>query len=52
MDQTIPLTTTEIADILRATAAVLQSELDALPDRLLGWHSKPEEWCIKQVLAT
>jgi len=50
MTQPTPLTVTEVADMLRAAPAELQSELSALPARLLGWHPKPEEWCIKQVL--
>lgn len=50
MVQPTALTPTEVADMLRIAPAMLQSELSALPARLLGWHPKAEEWCIKQIL--
>jgi hypothetical protein len=50
MAQPTPLTPTQVADMLRAASAMLQSELSILPAQLLGWHPKPEEWCIKQVM--
>ncbi|UCC54156.1 MAG: hypothetical protein JSV68_09315, partial [Anaerolineaceae bacterium] len=48
--QPTPLTTVEIAEMLRAASELLQIELGALPTQLLGWHPEMEEWCIKQIL--
>ena len=45
-----PLKPTQIAAMLRAAAIMLEAEFAALPAELAGWHPKPDEWCIKQVL--
>ena len=44
------LTPAEVAALLPATISALHVELTALPDRLLGWHPAPGEWCVKEVL--
>jgi len=44
------LTPAEVAALLPATITALRTELTALPDRLLGWHPAPGEWCVKEIL--
>lgn len=39
-----------IAEILRATPAVLRTMLAHLDDELLSWRPAPNEWCIKEVI--
>ena len=45
-----PLSPTEVAALLEAAMATLQSELRALPDRVAAWHPTPGEWCTKEVI--
>lgn len=40
----------EIAECLRTTAAMLRTELTALPAPVSSWHPAPGEWCIKETL--
>ena len=44
------LTPVEVAACLDATMATLRAELGALPERVLGWHPAPGEWCAKEVV--
>jgi hypothetical protein len=30
--------------------ALLRAELAAIPERVLAWHPRPGEWCVKEVL--
>jgi len=45
-----PLPPPGVALLLRATAAMIQAELSALPASALAWHPAPGEWCVKEVL--
>jgi hypothetical protein len=40
----------QVAGLLRAGAAAIQTELAALPDDVLRFHPAPGEWCAKEVL--
>ena len=44
------LTPVEVAACLDAAMATLRAELGALPERVLGWHPAPGEWCAKEVV--
>ncbi|HEY3097851.1 MAG TPA: DinB family protein [Methylomirabilota bacterium] len=44
------LTPVEVAASLDAAMATLRAELGALPERVLGWHPAPGEWCAKEVV--
>ena len=44
------LTPVEIAACLDAAMATLRAELGALPERVVGWHPAPGEWCAKEVV--
>ena len=43
-----PLTTTEVAGLLRATGEAVEGELLGLGDDLASWHPAPGEWCAKE----
>ena len=45
-----PLAPAEAAALLRATAATVQAEVDALPAAVAAWHPAPGEWCVKECL--
>ena len=45
---TRPLTTEEIAALLRATAESMRSELTGLADDVASWRPAAGEWCIKE----
>jgi hypothetical protein len=47
---TRPLTTEEIANLLRSTAVSLRAELVELADDVASWRPSPGEWCIKECL--
>ena len=44
------LTTAEIASLLRASAAQLRAEIEALPGEVVAWHPAPGEWCAKECI--
>jgi DinB family protein len=44
------LSVAQIADLLEATCAHLQSDLVPLGDEVARWHPKEGEWCINEVL--
>lgn len=44
------LTTFGVAGLLRAGAAEIRAEVEALPPELLSWHPAPGEWCVKECL--
>ncbi|OGO51407.1 MAG: hypothetical protein A2148_11715 [Chloroflexi bacterium RBG_16_68_14] len=50
MSEPPPLTLTQVAGLLRATAATLRAEADALGPDGLRWHPAPGEWCVNEVL--
>ena len=50
MDPPPPLTTTQVASLLRGTAATLVAEAEALGIAALRWHPAPREWCVNEVL--
>ncbi len=45
-----PLTTEQVAGLLRATAVTLRAEFDALGTDGARWHPAPGEWCLNEVL--
>src|SRR5689334_24054585 len=45
-----PLTTVQIAALLRASAAHITAELTALGDRWAGWRPAPGEWSANEAL--
>lgn len=45
-----PLTPTDVAALLAATAAALRAELSALPPVMHGWRPGRDEWCVKEIL--
>jgi hypothetical protein len=44
------LTTVEVANLLPVTVAALRTEVGSLPERVVGWHPAPDEWCVKDVI--
>ena len=44
------LTTVGVAALLRAAAAEIRAEVEALPEDVLSWHPAPGEWCVKECL--
>jgi hypothetical protein len=44
------LTTFGVAGLLRAGAAEIRAEVEALPEEVLAWHPMPGEWCVKECL--
>jgi len=44
------LTTFSVAGLLRAGAAGIRAEIEALPEEVLAWHPQPGEWCVKECL--
>ena len=40
----------EVAGLLRATPALLHSELAALPAEIWRWRPAPAEWCINEII--
>jgi hypothetical protein len=44
------LTNVGVAGLLRAAAAEIRAEVEALPEELLAWHPAPGEWCVKECL--
>jgi DinB superfamily len=44
------LTPEQVAHLLRAHAAQIQAEMEALPDAALAWHPEAGEWCVKEVV--
>ena len=50
MKQSAPLTTTQVAALLRAAAASLRAEADALGNDGMHWHAAPGEWCVNEVI--
>ncbi|HEV8439951.1 MAG TPA: DinB family protein [Methylomirabilota bacterium] len=48
--QHVPLTPPQIADLLRAAAGAIRSEVTGLPEPLWVWHPAAGEWCVKEVL--
>ena len=44
------LSTTRVAALLRAHAAAVRAEMEALPEAALRWHPAAGEWCVKEVL--
>jgi hypothetical protein len=49
-EPTSPLTTREVAQMLRASGEVIAAECRGLPERVVGWHPAPGEWCAKEVV--
>jgi hypothetical protein len=49
-DRARPLTTDEVARLLRATGDALQAELSGVGDDVAAWHPAPGEWCVKECL--
>jgi len=47
---TAPLAPSEVAELLRAAATTIRTELGALPSPALAWHPAAGEWCVKEVL--
>ena len=47
---TRPLTTEEVARLLRSTSDGLRSELGGLSDDVASWHPAAGEWCVKACL--
>ena len=45
-----PLTPSEAARLLAATAPILNAELGSLPEAALRWRPAPEAWCILEAL--
>ena len=50
MEEPTPLTVPEIARLLRSSTAALDSEVQAAPPDVVGWHPAPGEWCVNEVL--
>jgi hypothetical protein len=48
--QARPLTTDEVARLLRATGDAIAAELSGLGDDVAAWHPAPGEWCVKECL--
>jgi DinB family protein len=44
------LTPEQVAGLLRAHAAQVQAEMEALPDAALAWHPEVGEWCVNEVV--
>lgn len=40
----------ELAVLMQRTPVTLQDLISALPERALGYHPRPEKWCIKEVV--
>lgn len=49
MIATKELTTSQVAEYLEATCALIESELKAWGDES-GWHFDPKEWCANEVV--
>src|SRR3984893_205517 len=45
-----PLTTEEVAQLLRATGQAISAELTYMSADIAGWHPAAGEWCIKECL--
>ena len=45
-----PLNIPEIATMLRAFPAALLAEVGVLPEPVLVWRPRPDEWCVKEVI--
>jgi hypothetical protein len=45
-----PLTTTEVARLLRATGEAISAELSGMSGDIAGWHPASGEWCVKECL--
>jgi hypothetical protein len=50
MQRPTPLRPPQVVDLLRATAATVRAEVQALPPVATEWHPGPREWCVKEVL--
>jgi hypothetical protein len=44
------LSPAEVAALLPVAVSVLRAETAALPERVVAWHPKPGEWCVKEVV--
>ena len=44
------LSAVEVANLLPVTVAALRTEVGSLPERVVGWHPAPDEWCVKDVI--
>lgn len=42
------LTTTEVADLLESTCALIEAEMKALGDEGCGFHFEDGEWCVNE----
>src|SRR5690349_17686663 len=49
-DRPGPLQPKEVAEVLRATALALHTDLAGLPAAMVCWHPAAGEWCIKEAL--
>src|ERR1700730_15839057 len=45
-----PLTTEEVAQLLRATGQAISAELTYMSADIAGWHPAAGEWCAKECL--
>ncbi|MEX0786788.1 MAG: DinB family protein [Dehalococcoidia bacterium] len=45
-----PLTPAQVAALLRAAAASLRAEAEALGSDGMRWHPAPGEWCVNEVI--
>ncbi|HXA41699.1 MAG TPA: DinB family protein [Candidatus Solibacter sp.] len=45
-----PLTPAEAARVLAASGASITAGIETLPEEIAGWHSAPDEWCVKECL--
>jgi hypothetical protein len=46
----LQLRTDQVASLLDATAAILRSEVEALPDEITRFRPAPGEWCVNEVI--
>ena len=45
-----PLSTEEVARLLRASGGALSAELSGMPPEIAAWHPARGEWCVKECL--
>ena len=50
MEEPAPLAAADIARLLRASTAAIDSEVQAAPPEVARWHPAPGEWCVNEVL--